>query len=316
MSARPRPMSRRAGASPPTSRLLPLTIASAICFIIALILGYGGWYLFGAHNRHASGDVAEIQQTPSLQSEKTTAAPAPVEPQPPVLLAPAGELTVTEGEVLLGGGDTNFPLRREFVEAFAIAETEVTNEQYREFAKATGHKAPVGWKSDEFPPGSALEPVTGVTWQDAVDYCKWLSEKIGANVRLPTEAEWERAARGKDNYKYPWGNEWDERAAASEENKGGVRAVRSYPAGKSPFGAYDMAGNVWEWVADEARDEGGNPIVKDGVVWRIAKGGAASEPAAVVSAISRQGVPASTADPALGFRYVVLRPPVKTEQKP
>ena len=315
MSARPRPTSRRADASPPTSRLLPLTIACAICFIIALILGYGGWYLFGTHNRRASGNVVEIQQTPPAQSETTTSTPAPVEPQA-TIVAPAGELPVTEGEVVLGGGDTDLPLRREFVEAFAIAETEVTNEQYREFVQASGHKAPAGWKDNEFPPGSALEPVAGVTWQDAVDYCKWLSEKTGATVRLPTEAEWERAARGKDNFKYPWGNEWDERAADSKEKKGHVRAVKSYPAGKSPFGAYDMAGNVWEWVADEARDKDGNPIVKEGVAWRISKGGAASEAAAFVSAISREEVPADTSHPMLGFRYVILRPPVKAEQKP
>ena len=314
MSARPRPTSRRADASQP-SRLLPFSVASVICFSIAVILGYGGWYLFGTHNRHASGDVVEIRQTPSAQPETTTSTPAPDEPQTP-MLAPAGELPVMEGEVLLGGGETGLPLRREFVEAYAIAETEVTNDQYREFTQATGHKAPVGWKNDEFSPGSALEPVTGVTWQDAVDYCKWLSEKTGANVRLPTEAEWEHAARGKDNYMYPWGSEWNERAAASQESNGRVRAVKSYPAGKSPFGAYDMAGNVWEWVADEARDDDGNIVIKDGVVWRIAKGGAASERAANVSAISRQRVPANAADPALGFRYVVLRPPVKTEQKP
>jgi formylglycine-generating enzyme required for sulfatase activity len=228
-------------------------------------------------------------------------------PAPPHKLAPAGELPVPGGEIALGGEGTGEPLRRYFVAPFAIAETEVTNEQYQDFVKATGHKAPSHWRGGEFPPGTGAEPVTGVTWQDASDYCQWLTDQLGAPVRLPTEAEWESAARGEEHYKYPWGNQWNDRAAVSKESQGQLRPVKSFAEGKSPYGAYDMAGNVWEWVSDQARDEEGRPRVVNGVALRIIKGGSAVEPRAFISATSRYPAAADKSSRTLGFRYVVVR---------
>jgi serine/threonine-protein kinase len=292
---------------PGESRLLPLVIACAVCFAAAGILGGGSWYLFGSRERGAHEQAATpvVQSTPA---QATPPAATPAAPEaPPVKLAPAGELPVAGGEVVLGGGNTGVPLRREFVEPFLVAETEVTNEQYRNFVKAAEHKPPQHWKGGEFPPGSALEPVTGVSWNDAVAYCKWLSREMGAEARLPNEAEWEAAARGREERKYPWGNDWDERAADCAEAGGRVRAVKSFPAGKSPAGAYDMAGNVWEWVADEWSGEDGKPKVKDGVIFHVIKGGSAKEPRSLVNVESRYGVAADKSSAALGFRYVVRR---------
>ena len=291
---------------PGESRLLPLAVACAVCFAAAGILGGGSWYLFGSRERGSQDEATTtVVQTPPAQTPTPAAAVAPE--APPVKLAPAGELPVAGGEVALGGGDTGMPLRREFVEPFLVAETEVTNEQYRDFVKATGYKPPEHWKGGEFPPGAALEPVTGVSWNDAVAYCKWLSREIGAEARLPTEAEWESAARGREERKYPWGKDWDERAADCAEAGGRVRAVKSFPAGKSPAGAYDMAGNVWEWAADEWRDQEGQPKVKDGVAFHVIKGGSAKEPRSLVNVESRYGVAADKSSAALGFRYVVRR---------
>ena len=292
---------------PGESRLKPLFLACLVCFVVALMLGGGSWLLFGSRERgERAAETTPVVQTLPAQAPPPAATRAGTE-APPVKLAPAGELPVAGGEVVLGGGDTGVPLRREFVEPFLVAETEVTNEQYRDFVKATGHKPPEHWKGDEFPPGSALEPVAGVSWNDAVAYCKWLSREINAEARLPTEAEWEAAARGREDRKYPWGGEWNERAADCMEVGGRVRAVKSFPAGKSPAGAYDMAGNVWEWTADEWRGEDGQPKVRDGVTLHVIKGGSAKEPRSLVNAESRYGVAADKSSAALGFRYVVRR---------
>lgn len=136
------------------SRLLPLSIATLICFVIAMAAGYGGWYFFGTHNRETHENTSQIIQAPITQPSSQNA-PTPSStpaPTPRVVRAPAGELRVSGGEVVLGGGDTGIPVRREFVEDFLIAETEVTNEQYREFVKATGHKAPVAGTTASFRP--------------------------------------------------------------------------------------------------------------------------------------------------------------------
>jgi formylglycine-generating enzyme required for sulfatase activity len=290
------------------SRLLPLCAAGLVCFVAATLLGYGGWHFFGTRERAEPGRRAQVTQT----TLSATALPPEVKQ---VRLAPAGEVFIPGGEVSLGGDTKENPARREFLKSYAIAETEVTNEQYREFVKATGHRPPAGWVDGEFPPGAAHEPVTGVVWQDAADYCNWLSAQVGAKVRLPTEAEWELAAKGKDGFRYPWGNDWNERAADTTEKKsptgpgkqGRVRAVKSFPENRSPFGAYDMAGNVWEWVAEEARDLEGNPRIENGVTVKIIKGGSAGEPREFITTAARFEVMVDQSSSSLGFRYVVER---------
>ncbi|MBV8858990.1 MAG: SUMF1/EgtB/PvdO family nonheme iron enzyme [Acidobacteria bacterium] len=305
MPERPRPNSNLKG-NADESRLVPLTLAGLVCFVTAVALGYGGWLLFGTHAREEPERPAELRQSPPAPATPE-ATPATAARNESAATAPAGELPVPGGEVTLGGEGTGLPLRRVIVKPFIVAETETTNEQYRDYLKETGHPAPPNWKEGEFPSGAALEPVAGVTWQEAADYCKWLSGKLGVTVRLPTEAEWELAARGPQGLKYPWGNEWDARAAASTETGGRVRAVKSYPAGRSPFGAYDMAGNVWEWVEDEATDAEGRPKLEGGAKLRVIRGGAATEPRAFVSATARYEVREDKGSARLGFRYVVVR---------
>ena len=149
--------------------------------------------------------------------------------------------------------DDEKPQRRIDLDAYYIAETPVTNEEYKKFVDATGHRVPYGWDENwrTYPTGKHDHPVVNVTWDDANAYARW----VGG--RLPTEAEWEKAARGPstssgDGRRYPWGNEFDATRCNVYESKiGGTTPVGKYsPRGDSPYGVQDMAGNVWEWCAD------------------------------------------------------------------
>jgi len=137
-----------------------------------------------------------------------------------------------------------------------IGRTPVTNAEYAAFVRATEYRAPEHWEGGEYLPELSDHPVVYVSWDDAVAYCQWLSEVSGKPYRLPSEAEWEKAA-GWDiepghRRRYPWGNEFDsEKANTLEGDPGRTTPVGQYsPAGDSPYGAVDMAGNVWEWCQD------------------------------------------------------------------
>jgi formylglycine-generating enzyme required for sulfatase activity len=133
--------------------------------------------------------------------------------------------------------------------AYYIAKTPVTNAQYAAFVQATGHDPPGDWQQKQPPSDRQEHPVVKVSWHDAAAYCRWLAEKSGRTYRLPTEAEWEKAARGPEGLIYPWGNAWEAgRCNTEEDGKGGTTPVGAYPDGASPYGVLDMAGNVWEWT--------------------------------------------------------------------
>jgi toxoflavin biosynthesis protein ToxD len=297
------------------SRVLILFSIGINCLFIAIGLGTGLWYLVD-HKPQEQAKLLQRENTPHIID--TASSPRVSEPGNSATVPTQSivskdnrplikEVDVPGGEVMLGGKE-NEPLRRLIVDPFSIAETEVTNEQYYQFIKETNYKAPSGWVNGIYLEGTASLPVTNVTLRDASAYCAWLSNKIGATVRLPTEAEWELAARGFNNYQYPWGNEWDDRAAASSETNGKIAPVKSRENGRSPFGAYDMAGNVWEWtISDLTTDSNdiSNSIKATDLYY--ARGGAADEPKSFVSAVSRQAVPANSSFSTLGFRYVVVR---------
>ena len=140
------------------------------------------------------------------------------------------------------------PVRQVYLDAFYMDKHQLSVREYAKFLEATSHVAPTDW---EIMSKSMHQkrPVINVDWADADAYCKW------ANKRLPTEAEWEKAARGTDGRIYPWGNELPTQFHANMKkevwnNHVVLTPVGMFEDGKSPYGIYDMAGNVWEWVSD------------------------------------------------------------------
>ena len=154
--------------------------------------------------------------------------------------------------------------------AYKIDITEVTMAQYRLYMKQTGKPAPKFMDNERF--NQDHQPVVGITWQEAADYCATLGK------RLPTETEWEKAARGTDSRYYPWGNEPDKTRANVRGKQDDFRyssPVGHDPRGASPYGILDMAGNAWEWTADWYQPHPGNTYPNDfyGKQFRVIKGG-------------------------------------------
>ena len=154
---------------------------------------------------------------------------------------------VPAGAFVRGSPDGHFserPPHSVYVDDFLIDVHEVTNSQFEKFVRDSGYESQGPWKRG-YGKGQEDYPVRFVTWYDAKAYAKW------AGRDLPTEAMWEKAARGVSGYVYPWGSEWKDGVACVDRDvSAGPQAVGSYPAGASPFGCVDMAGNVWEWVDD------------------------------------------------------------------
>ena len=146
------------------------------------------------------------------------------------------------------GQDVERPIHRVWVEAFSIAETQVSVAEYARFLEATRREQPPTWNDPSF--NHPEQPVTAVSWFDAVAYCEWLSDEIGENFRLPTEAEWERAARGGlEGALFPWGDESPTSRPwySSRWLNGPERVHQSLP---NVFGLYEMCENVHEWCSD------------------------------------------------------------------
>jgi formylglycine-generating enzyme required for sulfatase activity len=229
---------------------------------------------------------------------------------------------IVAGSFLMGSDAENeTPQHQVTLPEYWIGKHPVTHAQYAEFIKQAGHPAPkkAGWFGKKAPQKKLDHPVVSVSWYDCMAYCQWLSEQSGRNYRLPSEAEWEKAARGEDGRAYPWGNEWD--AARCNHDGESTTPVTAYANSASPYGCLDMAGNVWEWTSTlwgpdwlepefsypYDREDGREAADAGPEVNRIFRGGAYGEDIAQLRCSARRWYAPEHADLRRGFRVVMQR---------
>ncbi len=227
---------------------------------------------------------------------------------PGLEVAPAGMVLIPTGKFTMGNNsaaDAEKPEHEQTVNAFYIDRNEVMVEDYYKFIKASGHPPPKtwspAWREGRFTPEEAKLPVTGVSWFDANKY----AQSIGK--RLPTEVEWEYAARGADKRLYPWGNDFDpQRANVGDPARKNIQQVGRYPSGKSAFEAMDMAGNVSEWTdSDFMRYPDMKSLMGSG---KIVRGGSFLQKRGVATTTSRSTMAPDETREDVGFRCVKSAP--------
>jgi iron(II)-dependent oxidoreductase len=193
------------------------------------------------------------------------------------------------------------PAHEVYLDSFYIDIYEVTNEAYAKFIKETDGKEPRGWSNPKFK--EPQQPVVGVSWKEAVTFCKW------QNKRLPTEAEWEKAGRGKQHVIYPWGNTQPDSSKLNYNNETKMTtAVGSFESGKSSYGVYDLSGNASEWVNDWHFPEyylfspKENPPGPEKGQYKIIRGGSWRNKAEGVDLVYRNATTPKNRSLAIGFR--------------
>ena len=256
-----------------------------------------------------------------------------------MILIPAGEFTMGASDSDKKAQEQEKPAHKVYLDAYYIYKYEVTNNQFRKFALETGYKAEGNWEK-WVTSGTGDYPAIMVSWNDAAAYCKW------AGVKLPTEAQWEKAARGNDDRIYPWGNNWDPSLCGNKKTplkliegkarylfeKTGILPVGFFAGGVSPYGVMDMSGNVREWCSDWFKEDYysnspvKNPLGPDEGEDKVLKGGSFFGEISSCRITAREDNEASSNDTDYGFRCV-WEPgmpfpspvnkavPVKTEKK-
>ena len=275
------------------SRFATVWIIGAVLLVLIVAgLGVGGYLL--------------------LSSRQVPPEPTPT-PTPTIASNSKADLVPIEaGSFFMGrnsGPPVETPAHPVTVAAFQIDRTEVSNTEYGEFVREMKHAPPTHWTGDKPPFGQELYPVANVSYNDALAFAAWRSKRDGVSYRLPTEEEWEYAARnGARGDLYPWGPDWKENAAVVRE--AAPAPVGSRAEGRNRWGVADLVGNVWEWTSSKSSIYPGNTALLPGELqdWVAIRGGCyVSDPARAdkpVTACMRDFLPASTKNPLLGFRLV------------
>lgn len=262
---------------PKPNNRFALIASGGTVLIVAIALV--AWFVWGRGSSEQQANSTEATNSSLSDTNRPT--------------APLGMVYVSGGTFTMGrekGDDAERPPHQVTVKPFFIEAFEVTNEDYEKFVKATNHRPPSLWKDGTYPEGAGRKPVTAVDWDDANEYAKW------AGRRLPTEDEWEFAARGTDGRLYPWGNEWKEGAANANGAAQGVAVVGGFRS-TSPFGTADMVGNAWEWTSTsfKAYPGRGLPSAPPSTDLRVIRGGCYESTKDYATTTYRAGWPARNA---------------------
>jgi serine/threonine protein kinase len=277
----------------PKRKTTPLLIIGAV--LVVLVLGGVG---IGAY----------LMLQPKSGPGDPTPTPTPVVPSK----TKADLVAIDGGTFLMGrktGPPQETPAHAVTVQPFQMDRTEVSNSEYADFVRETGHPAPVHWIEKKPPFGQEMWPVVNVTFADANAFAAWRSNRDGVSYRLPTEEEWEYAARnGERADLYPWGSEWKDGAAVLKDAT--PFPVGSRAEGKNRWGVFDLIGNVWEWTSSSASVYPGNSakVPKSMEQWVTIRGACyVSDPTSAETPITsslREFVPPTSKTTLLGFRLV------------
>jgi serine/threonine-protein kinase len=281
-------------------KFIPQNLRWVAAVVVAMLL-IGGTYWLYRWQQLRRGTIHTVQE-----------APAPVPTKAEMVAIPGGTFMMGRNDVSLESTpfDLNqWPAHAVTVKDFSIDRTEVTNAEYAEFVRDMKYQPPGSWSGGSPPAGQDRWPVRDVSVADAQAFAAWRSKRDNATYRLPTEEEWEYAARnGEQATIYPWGNEWsDDRANVGTDS---IKPVGTYPQGASRSGVLDMIGNVWEWTSSKPSNYPGNNMLKIAPSerdWFIVRGGSyvdIGRGELAITATRRRWIPGSTKNPRLGFRLV------------
>jgi len=281
---------KAAAVRPPQLRPTPARPSRAkyviFAFLVLAAAGTGLWYWWQSRLQ------PQIESKPPAESSAKTPTP------------PSGMIYIPGGTFMMGRDNATdpeeIPAHSVSVGPFLLDKLPVTNQQYAEFVRATSHPAPPNWNAGTHPARQGDWPVTQVSWDDADAYCYWK----GKGGRLPTEAEWEFAARGTDGRVYPWGNNFGSALTNSvEAGVGQLEPVGTRSNAASPFGVLDMSGNVWQWCEDGYKPYAGHePTFQIPAGAKVIRGGSFKSDKDHVTTTTRNLDLATSRSPTIGFR--------------
>ena len=284
------------GASLVPQKRSSLPLILGLCLVLLIGAGVGGYFLLKSKSAPPAG--------PGKTNPPDTAEPAI---KPDLVEIPGGAFQMGRND----GPPTEGPAHPATLNRFYMDKTEVTNAEYAQFVRDSNHAPPEHWGGIKPPEGQLLLPVSNVSYEDALAFAEWRSKRDSVTYRLPTEEEWEYAARnGDQDTLYPWGNVWQPgRAATQESGVGAAQPVGTYTQGMNRWGVLDLVGNVWEWTSSKASLYKGNAekLPAHHKDWVVIRGGCyvtSTKSDLPVSGTLRTWFPPNYKNLVLGFRLV------------